>query len=390
VKLEDYVLDGTKLEANANRYTFVWRKSIEKYDQKLDEKFQQIVASIEEVIKEDEEAERESDFQEILEKAPVTSEKIKETIKQVEKRLEQNSTHRILKRAKRQLEKDLLPRKQKYESQKETCGERNSFSKIDPDATFMRMKDDHMKNGQLKPGYNVQIGTEGQFITGFSLHQRAGDPGCLIPHLDLLQKYNRPKPKALIADSGYGSEENYAYCEGKKIDAYVKYNTFDKEQTKAWKNQIGRLENMTYDEELDEWICAANKRLTFRYETKQKSDNGYESTKRVYLCADCPGCPFQESCTKGTDTKSIKVSIENQKRRKEVRERLATEEGKKKYKQRKIDVEPVFGQIKHNRQFHRFSLRGLSKNTVDWGLVCAAHNLKKWATQTATQPIKCS
>ena len=243
----------------------------------------------------------------------------------------------------------------------------------------MRMKDDHMKNGQLKPAYNAQIGTEGQFITGFSLHQRAGDTGCLIPHFEMLRKYNRPKPEALTADSGYRSEENYAYCEENEIEAYVKYNAFDKEQTKAWKNQIGRLENMMYDEELDEWICAANQRLVFRYETKQKSDNGYESVKRVYLCTDCHRCPFQEACAKGKDTKSIKVSIENQKQRKEVRERLATEEGKEKYKQRKIDVEPVFGQIKHNRQFHRFSLRGLSKNTVNWGLVCAAHNLKKWA-----------
>jgi hypothetical protein len=109
----------------------------------------------------------------------------------------------------------------------------------------MRMKDDHMKNGQLKPGYNVQIGTEGQFITGFSLHQRPGDTGCLIPHFQLLEKYNRPKPKVLIADSGYGSEENYAYCEEEEIGAYVKYSTFEKEQTKAWKEQVGRLENMT-------------------------------------------------------------------------------------------------------------------------------------------------
>jgi len=90
-----------------------------------------------------------------------------------------------------------------------------------------------MMNGQLKPGYNVQIGTEKQFITNFSMHQRAGNPGCLIPHLNLLEKYNRPKPKAVIADSGYGSEENYTHCEEQEIEAYIKYTTFDKEQTKA-------------------------------------------------------------------------------------------------------------------------------------------------------------
>jgi transposase len=378
VKLEDYYFDGTKIEANANRYTFVWRKATEKYDTKLDEKYKQIVLSIEEIIKEDEQAEKEKDLQEKLEAAPVTSEKIQETIKKVEKKLEQEPKNRTLKKAKRKLEKDLLPRKQKYEEQKATFGNRNSYSKTDNDATFMRMKEDHMKNGQLKPGYNVQIGTEGQFITGFSLHQRAGDPGCLIPHFDLLKKYNRPKPKTLIADSGYGSEENYDYCEKETIEAIVKYNTFDKEQTKAWKKQIGKLENMTYDEELDEWICANNKRLTFSYEGKRKTENGYVSVKRTYMCTDCHGCPFQSSCAKDKDTKTISVSIKNQKQRQEVREKLSTEEGETKYKQRKIEVEPVFGQIKYNSHFQRFSLRGLSKNKVEWGLICIAHNLKKW------------
>lgn len=175
---------------------------------------------------------------------------------------------------------------------------------------------------------------------------------------------------------GSGKYESPAFEEN-EIEAYVKYNTFDKEQTKAWKKQIGRLENMTYDEELDEWICAANQRLVFRYETKQKSDNGYESVKRVYMCTDCHRCPFQEACAKGKDTKSVKVSIENQKQRKEVRERLATEEGKEKYKQRKIDVEPVFGQIKHNRQFHRFSLRGLSKKYGGLGSILCCPQFKK-------------
>jgi transposase len=385
VKLEDYFLDGTKLEANANKYTFVWKKSTEKYDKMLDEKFRQIVFGIEQITKEDEEAEKEQDFQEKLEETPISSAKIEETIKKLEKRLEQEPKNKPLKKAKRQLEKDLLPRKQKYELQKQTFGERNSFSKTDTDATFMRMKEDHMMNGQLKPGYNAQIGTEKQFVTNFSLHQRAGDPGCLIPHLDILEKYNRPKPKAIIADSGYGSEENYAHCEEQEIEAYIKYNTFDKEQTKAWKEQIGRVENMEYDEELDEWICANGKRLVFQYESQKKSDNGYDSVKRTYRCTDCMNCPFQTTCAKDKDTKTVQVSVKNQQQRKEVRERLATEEGTQRYRQRKIDVEPVFGQIKHNRAFKRFGLRGLSKNVTDWGLICAAHNLLKWAANTESE-----
>ncbi|TCL53329.1 transposase [Thermolongibacillus altinsuensis] len=372
VKLEDYFLDGTKIEANDNKYTFVWRKSTEKYDQKLDEKFQQIVASIEQVTKEDEEAEQELDFQEKLEASPITSEVIEATIEQVQERLKKDPKNRTLKKAKRQLEQDLLPRKKNYEEYKEVVGERNSFSKTDLDATFMRMKDDPMKNGQLKPGYNVQIGTENQFVIGFSVHQRAGDTGCLIPHFEQLASYGRPMPKQVIADSGYGSEENYTYCEEKKMTALIKYHTWDREQTKAWQKEIGRVEKMTYDEELDEWICAKGERLVFIYERKQKTDNGYETVKRTYRCTACAGCPFQSQCAKGKKRKTISVSLKNQKQRQEVRERLSTEEGAATYRKRQTEAEPVFGQIKHHQQFHRFSLRGLPKITLEWGLVCAA------------------
>ena len=382
VKLEDYFLDGTKIEANANRYTFVWKKSVEKHDQKLNDKFQQIVVGIEQVAKEDEEAEKEMDLQEKLDESPITSEKIAETIHKLEEKLEAEPKNKEVKKAKRQLEKDLLPRKQKYEEQKQLFGDRNSFSKTDTDATFMRMKEDHMKNGQLKPGYNVQIGTENQFIVGFSLHQRAGDPGCFIPHMNVLEKYSRPKPTSIIADSGYGSEENYAFCENEHMEAFIKYTTFDIEETKAWKEQVGRVENMTYDTELDEWVCANNKRLTFQFESKKTSDNGFESIKRTYRCTECHNCPFQSICAKDKDTKSIQVSTQNQKQRHEVRARLSSIEGDLKYRKRKTDVEPVFGHIKHNREFKKFSLRGLSKNTTDWGLICVAHNLLKWQNTT--------
>ena len=378
VKLEDYFLDGTKLEANSNKYTFVWRKSVERYDKKLDEKYRTIIQGIEQTTKKDEMCELHSGFQEKLDKHPITSEEIEASIKVIEESLEKEPKNKKLKKAKRQLEKDLLPRKQKYQWQKEILNGRNSYSKTDHDASFMRMKEDHMKNGQLKAGYNVQIGTEEQYITGFSVHQRAGDPGCLQPHLELLERFGRPLPKKLTADSGYGSEENYSFCEEKQIEAYVKYNTLDKEQTKKFKEQVGRVENLSYDEDLDEWICANNKRLIFQNETNKRTDNGYISTKRAYRCTECHGCPFIENCANGKETKTITVSMKNQEQRKEVRERLSTEEGDKLYRRRKCDVEPVFGQIKYNRGFNRFTLRGLSKTTLEWGLLSIAHNFLKW------------
>jgi hypothetical protein len=177
VKLEDYFLDGTKIEANANKYTFVWKGSTLKYNQKLDEKFQQIVLSIEEITKEDEQAEQEKDLQEKLEETNITSQRIAETVKKIEERLGHDPKNRALKKAKRQLEKDLLPRKEKYEEQLATLGSRNSYSNTDKDATFMRMKEDHMKNGQLKPGYNVQLGTEGNLSQDLAYINEQGTRG---------------------------------------------------------------------------------------------------------------------------------------------------------------------------------------------------------------------
>lgn len=102
----------------------------------------------------------------------------------------------------RQLAEEYLPRLKKYEEQEAILGARNSYAKTDPDATFMRMKDDHMQNGQLKAGYNIQLGTEEQFVVGFSVHQRPGDPGCLIPHLEETKaQRSGQQPKNAVADS---------------------------------------------------------------------------------------------------------------------------------------------------------------------------------------------
>ncbi|MFD2383484.1 IS1182 family transposase, partial [Paenibacillus xanthanilyticus] len=176
VKLEHYFVDGTKIEANANR-------TVIKHKMKLQEKVQTLFATIEEAEKQEDQVLRGLDLSELGEAADMTSEKLEHAVQQLEQRLEAKPKDKPLKKTVRILRKDLLPRLQKYESQQTILGSRNSFSKTDPDATFMRMKEDHMRNGQLKPGYNVQIGTENQFILGYSVHQRPTDTRCLKPHL---------------------------------------------------------------------------------------------------------------------------------------------------------------------------------------------------------------
>lgn len=244
-----------------------------------------------------------------------------------------------------------------------------------------------MKNGQLKPGYNIQTGTENQFITGFTLHQRATDTTCLIPHIEELKRHGRNVPDVIIADAGYGSEENYTYLAEQNIEAFVKYHTFDQEQKRSFAKQVGRVENMTYDEELDEFICQQGKRLIFQREKVRKTETGYESVKREYTCQECEGCPFQQVCAKGKEKKTIQLSIKNVQQRKEIREKLLSEEGRQVYTKRMAEIESVYGQIKHNRGFRRFLLRGLSKITVEWGLICVAHNLLKKAVMDQNRSI---
>ncbi|EQB21946.1 Mobile element protein [Dehalobacter sp. UNSWDHB] len=275
---------------------------------------------------------------------------------------------------------------QKYEQQEHILEERNSYSKTDHDATFMRMKEDHMKNGQLKPGYNVQIGTENQFVVGYSIHQRPGDTSCMKDHLEELKSILHGKlPENIIADAGYGSEENYDYLQEKKLKHYVKYNTFHKEASKKWKDDIMKPQNFTYDHENDEYICGYGRTLNFLYERHQKSDNGYRSLIRIYECLNCSGCPHKNQCVKSSDphaNRRIYVNRRLNAYREQARRNLCSEEGLRMRSLRPVEVESVFGDIKGNHGMRRFLLKGLEKVKIEWGLHCIAHNMRKMALST--------
>ncbi len=228
--------DGTKIESTANRYTFVWRKSVEKHKQNLEEKIKSVLAEINQSIKEDDKQTEE------LVSPSITSEELKKKIDELNSKLSAiNAPKNIVKKVSK-LEKESLTKLQEYEVHLQKMGNRNSYSKTDEDATFMRMKEDHMKNGQLKPAYNLQVSTENNFITNFTIHQNPADTTTLKPHLlSYKEKFGR-FPEKEITDAGYGSLENYDFLEENKMEPYVKYNYFDKEQSKKFKNDITRIE----------------------------------------------------------------------------------------------------------------------------------------------------
>jgi transposase len=383
IDLEKYFVDGTKLEANANKYSFVWRKSTEKYKAGLQEKVRALLDEIDELEAEEEAQYGDRDLEEVGEGKEIDSEKLKEVAEKINQKLKKDPKNKTLKKAKRNLEKDFIPRQEKYEEQEKIFQGRNSYAKTDQDATFMRMKEDHMRNGQLKPGYNIQMGTQNQFVIGYSIHQRAGDTSCLKTHLEHVKNWLGEYPENLIADAGYGSEENYAYLQDNHVTAYVKYNTFHYEQKRHYKNNKPkyRPENFRYLPEVDQFECPQGRQLTYQFTKKYVTENGYETNRRVYGGAPCQDCPVMAECTKSKYQRRLWMGVELMKMKKAAHDRLLTPRGKEVRSQRPVEVEAVFGRLKQNWGFRRFMLRGLDKVKTEWGILCIAHNLAKIAAQ---------
>lgn len=382
IKLENYFMDGTKIEANANKYSWVWGKSTKRYKENLRQKCRELLQYAEQENDEENAEYGERNLEELGSDKPIDSVVIEEAVKRIDERLAQTPKDKKLKKAKRLIEKDYLPRMKKYEKQEELLAERNSYSKTDTDATFMRMKEDHMKNGQLKPGYNVQIGTENQFVVGYSIHQSPGDTSCMKEHLEEVKKeLNGKWPTNIVADAGYGSEENYEYLESEKLGNYVKYNTFHKEASKKWKADITRVQNWLYDEKEDKYTCGYGRILQFKFERTQKSKNGYKSTVRIYESDNCNDCPYRDRCIRQTDRPDFNKRIYINRRGNELKAKaasnLTSEYGLQMRSLRPVEVESVFGDIKGNFGIRRFVLKGLNKVKLEWGLHCIAHNMRK-------------
>ena len=382
VKFENYFLDGTKIEANASKYSWVWGKNTHRNMKNLREKVIEHLKEID-IIEDLENAEfADADLPETGNGKEINSEAIEEFAKKVDERLSENPDSKPLRKAKKAIEKDYLPRMEKYENQLEILEERKSYSKTDTDATFMRMKEDHMKNGQLKPGFNVQIGTEDQFITGYSIHQKPGDTTTMKGHIEKVKHQMDGKfPKNVITDAGYGSEQNYDdILSNRKREALITYNMYIKEQQKKYKQNEFNIANWDYDEENDRYTCPNQQQLEFKYRTTKTDKYDFTREFKVYECEDCSECPLRSLCTKAKEGNNRKLMVnEKWEQQKEyVRAKLSEEKTSTLYRQRKIDVEPVFGFLKANLRFTRFSVRGKSKVENEMGIALMAVNLRKF------------
>lgn len=371
VSLKVQYIDGTKIESVANKYTFVWRGSVEKYDARLKSKTEALLRQIEQ--------NHSIESRETPAAEELTAEEVAERVDRIREKVDAANLSKEERKALKQIETDAVPRMNRYKEQLETMGSRNSYSKTDPDATFMRMKEDAMLNGQLKPGYNVQISTENQFITNFGIYQRPTDTLTMISYLESFKTRYGMQSEEIVADSGYGSEENYEYLFRNGMTPYVKYNMFHVEQRRGYRNNPFRVSNLFYNPDDDFYVCPMGQKMKFIRQEKRYTASGYQQTVSVYRASRCQGCPLRGQCHKSKRDRQIEVnhSLDDYKAR--ARELLTSEQGLKHRSKRPIEPEAVFGQIKECGRFRRLRLKGLTGAKIDFGLKALAHNLRKLA-----------
>ena len=375
-------IDGTKIESRANKYTFVWKKSVTKHQARL---FGKIIAFIEEC--------------ETLYGIRVVynGKATLHTMKRLRKKLykirdeEQIAFVYGIGHRKSQLQKSIetlegyIDKLKEYTKHLHICGERNSYSKTDPDATFMRLKEDAMLNGQLKPAYNLQHGVDAQYITWVDLSHYPNDALTLVPFLKDMESHLPFKYHEIVADAGYESEEAYVFLEQNGQESYLKPQNYEISKTRKYRRDISRRENMKYDPETDEYICSNGKKLRPIYDRHSKNRNGYVSTVTIYECESCHGCPHKDQCIRGNNckipmeerNKRLNVSKVMKQKRQETLERITSEYGTQLRINRIIQAESSFAVIKEDMNFRRYLYRGKENVLAQSVLLAIAYNINK-------------
>lgn len=386
ITLDVEYIDGTKIESKANKYTFVWRKTVEKNRAKLQEKIRVLLGQIDDAVAQDKAAE--------TEKVDFTPDTLTSLITELQDSLSAepesaDKESQKLRREKKRLVKELEKHRDKlgeYDGRLEQIGERNSMSKSDPDATFMRMKEDAMNNGQTKPGYNLQISAENQFITDYALFPNPTDTLTLIPFLNSFPDRYGHLPSIAVADSGYGSEENYRFMAEVGMKAYVKYNRFHLEQHPRYKPNPFNHDNFHYNAAEDYCVCPMGQHMTRIGTSHLKTASGYRSENARYRAQNCNGCPLRCLCYKAKgDRRTIEVNHRLNGYKRKARELLTSEEGLKHRGRRCVEPEAVFGQMKFNMAYRRFRHFGKDKVTMDFAFFAIAFNIKKMCSKIAKQ-----
>ena len=387
---ENLFVDGTKIEANANKYTFVWKKGILKHQAKLQDR----------MLKELPGLLAKYEFKMYLAEE-INAKRLKKFIGKLDK-IKANSNiefsngkgkHKTDFQRDYELLSDWYEREKKYEYYLRRMKDRNSLSKTDESATFMHLKEDHMRNSQLKPAYNVQIAVDAEYIVAAEIFNERNDVHTFVPFMMKVEKQLGIKYMYPTADAGYESEENYTYFEINGQKPCIKPANYEQTKTRKYKNDIGRAENMQYDENTDTYICHYGRKLVNVGMKKSKTSSGYISEKTIYQCENCKDCPRKTQCIKHNArcnipleerTKKFELSKTFKKQREEMLKRINTKQGILLRINRSIQVEGAFGILKEDMGFRRFLTRGTTNVRTEILILCLAYNIQKLHNKTVT------
>ena len=390
VDLQHLYIDGSKFEANANKYTWVWKKATEKFRYKLYEK---ITAEIEEIN-----AEIAWSGVQITTNPEYVPDYLNEIVEQLVLLWELDTSTFVYGSGKRKSKEQrhyehlttFCQKLQEYIQKIEICGpNRNSYSKTDNSATFMRIKTDYMGNDQLLPAYNVQIGVADEYIAVVDVNHYRSDMDCFVPLMEHFKQTYGFYPKYPVADAGYGSYNNYIFCEQNGIEKYMKFPMFKKEtKDEKYHEDPFRAVNFRIDEQ-GVMRCPNDKAFHFLYR-KNVRGNQYGRKEELYECEDCSGCPYAEKCKKTDKNRTVRINQELTSMHQEVIENLESIHGALLRMNRSIQAEGTFGIMKNDRWYKRIVRRGIHSVKLEVLLVAIGHNLykyqkKKMRNRTAAQ-----
>ena len=375
VDLQHLYIDGTKLEANANKYSWVWKKGTEKSRYKL---FGKITALLEEIneslapfgVRMEPNTEYAPEYLELLlerylEVTQITFVSGRGHHKSLEQRYYERLTA-------------YMEKLREYTEKLRICGpERNSYSKTDRDATFMRMKRDYMGNDQLLPAYNVQIGVADGYIAVVDVLQYRSDMDCFVPLLQRFYDLYGFYPEFPVADAGYGSYNNYLFCRSHGMGLYMKFPMYEREtKDKKYSSDPFRAVNFQTNEQ-GELICPNGRRMRFSHRKAVKG-NHYGRQEEVFVCEDCSDCPYASQCKKTDQNRTIRLNQELTDIHREVLQNLNSIHGALLRRNRSIQAEGTFGIMKQDRDYRRTRRRSLDFVRTELFLVSIGHNLYKY------------
>ena len=382
VDMQHVYIDGTKLEANANKYSWVWRKGTEKSRYRLFEKVTALLDEVnEEIVYTGVHIDTATEY--TPEQLRELAERYADLVRLDRERLAHGRGHHKTVQQ-RHYEKMVAYSKKlsEYTEKLRICGtERNSYSKTDHDATFMRVKRDYMGNDQLLPAYNIQIAVADEYIAAVDVQQYRSDMDCFVPLMEKYKKLYGFYPRYPIADAGYGSYNNYIYCQEHGMEKFMKFPMYKKETTdEKYRNDPFRAVNFKTDE-TGKLVCPNGKKFKLAYRRTVKG-NLYGRQEEIYECEDCSSCPYAGQCKKADGNRTIRLNQELTAMHREVLDNLESTHGALLRMNRSIQAEGTFGIMKQDRRYKRIVRRGLDFVKLELYLVSIGHNLYKYYNKT--------